>query len=223
MININNSLRKNVKSMKFSDCISIQKNEYSIVQLIPVRANRNTSTEQLAVMVNKMYKQVNQLVKIENKKLIIQQQFKLTFYINITKDKIQFYFLVPKVYLNKFKVKFREIWRNIEINEVDELPIDINDCSKYQLKYEYNDILSLNTDKRNNELLNANLTIISDLKDKEQVGIIYNFIPTSTRQNNYFHKKYKDNIERYRNGDNLKKHKKFEDYMIITIKNKIIL
>ena len=222
MININNSLRKNVKSMKFSDCISIQKNEYSIVQLIPVRANRNTSTEQLAVMVNKMYKQVNQLVKIENKKLIIQQQFKLTFYINITKDKIQFYFLIPKIYLNKFKVKFREIWRNIEINEVDELPIDINDCSKYQLKYEYNDILSLNTDKRNNELLNANLTIISDLKDKEQVGIIYNFIPTSTRQNNYFHKKYKDNIERYRNGDNLKKHKKFEDYMIITIKNIII-
>ena len=102
------------------------------------------------------------------------------------------------------------------------MPIDINDCSKYQLKYEYNDILSLNTDKRNNELLNANLTIISDLKDKEQVGIIYNFIPTSTRQNNYFHKKYKDNIERYRNGDNLKKHKKFEDYMIITIKNIII-
>ena len=41
-------------------------------------------------------------------------------------------------------------------------------------------------------------------------------------QNNYFHKKYKDNIERYRNGDNLKKHKKFEDYMIITIKNIII-
>ena len=71
--------------MKFSDCISIQKNEYSIVQLIPVRANRNTSTEQLATMVNKMYKQINQLVKIENKKLIIQQQFKLTFYINITK------------------------------------------------------------------------------------------------------------------------------------------
>ena len=222
MININNSLRKNVKSMKFSDCISIQKNEYSIVQLIPVRANRNNSTEQLAVMVNKMYKQVNQLVKIENKKLIIQQQFKLTFYINITKDKIQFYFLIPKIYLNKFKVKFREIWKNIEINEVDELPIDINDCTKYQLKYEYNDILSLNIDKRNNELLNANLTIISDLKDKEQVGIIYNFIPTSTRQNNYFHKKYKDNIERYRNGDNLKKHKKFEDYMIITIKNIII-
>ena len=217
-----NLSKRNVKSMKFSDCISIQKNEYSIVQLIPIRANRNNSTEQLAAMVNKMYKQVNQLVKIENKKLIIQQQFKLTFYINITKDKIQFYFLVPKVYLNKFKVKFREIWRNIEINEVDELPIDINDCSKYQLKYEYNDILSLNTDKRNNELLNANLTIISDLKDKEQVGIIYNFIPTSTRQNNYFHKKYKDNIERYRNGDNLKKHKKFEDYMIITIKNIII-
>ena len=222
MININNSLRKNVKSMKFSDCISIQKNEYSIVQLIPVRANRNTSTEQLATMVNKMYKQVNQLIKIENKKLIIQQQFKLTFYINITREKIQFYFLIPKIYLNKFKVKFREIWKNIEINEVDELPIDINNFSKYQLKYEYNDILSLNTDKRNNELLNANLTIISDLKDKEQVGIIYNFIPTSTRQNNYFHKKYKDNIERYRNGDNLKKHKKFEDYMIITIKNIII-
>ena len=76
MININNSIRKNIKSMKFSDCISIQKNEYSIVQLIPVRANRNTSTEQLATMVNKMYKQVNQLIKIENKKLIIQQQFK---------------------------------------------------------------------------------------------------------------------------------------------------
>ena len=214
--------KRNLKSMKVSDYISIQKNEYSIVQLIPIRANRNNSTEQLAVIVNKMYKQVNQLIKIENKKLIIRQQFKLTFYIHITKETIQFYFLVPNIYLNEFKVKFREIWRNIEINEVDELPININDCSKYQLKYEYNDILSLNIDKRNNELLNANLTIISDLKDKEQVGIIYNFIPTSNRENNYFHKKYKDNIEKFKAGGSLKKNKKFEDYLIIAIKNIII-
>ena len=214
--------KRNLKSMKVSDYISIQKNEYSIVQLIPIRANRNNSTEQLAVIVNKMYKQVNQLIKIENKKLIIRQQFKLTFYIHITKETIQFYFLVPNIYLNEFKVKFREIWRNIEINEVDELPININDCSKYQLKYEYNDILSLNIDKRNNELLNANLTIISDLKDKEQVGIIYNFIPTSNRENNYFHKKYKDNIEKFKSGGSLKKNKKFEDYLIIAIKNIII-
>ena len=66
----------------------------------------------------------------------------------------------------------------------------------------------MNTDKRNNELLNANLTIISDLKDKEQVGIIYNFIPTSAKQNNYFHKKYKDNIE-----------KKLEEIMAINLLN----
>ena len=182
MMNLN---KYQTKSMKLSKYISIQKNEYSIVQLIPIKANRNTSTEQIAMLVNKMYQNTEKILKTENRRLVIKHQYKLSFYIHITKKDIQFYFIIPKVFIGEYKVKFRELWRNVEIKEVDQLPININDCTKYQLKYKYDDCLSCNIDKRSNELLNANFTIVSELNEKEEAGIIYNFIPDSEKQSNY--------------------------------------
>ena len=40
---------------------------------------------------------------------------------HITKEKVQFYFIIPKAYLNQFKIKFQEVWKNIEIEEVDNI------------------------------------------------------------------------------------------------------
>lgn len=211
-----------VKSMKVSDYFEYRKCEYVYLQLIVTKSNRNNNTEQIASLVNKMFKKTNKYICQASKQLIIEERPKASFYIHITKDKVQFYFIIPKIFQNQFKIKFKEIWKNIEIKEVNSLPIEVNNCSKFDLHYKYDDSLSLAVDKRNNDLLNANMSIVDMLEENESVGIFYNFIPTSDKESNYFKSKtYKNAIARFKNGENLKKSKNYKDYSIIIIKNLI--
>ena len=219
---LDNVIYRKVKSMKVSDYFEYKKCEYAYLQLIVTKSNKNNNTEQIASLVNKMFKKTNKYICQASKRLIIEERPKASFYIHITKDKVQFYFIIPKIFQNQFKTKFKEIWKNIEIKEADNIPIDINSCSKFDLHYKYDDSLSLAVDKRNNDLLNANMSIVDMLEQNESVGIFYNFIPTSDKESNYFKSKtYKNAIARFKNGENLKKSKNYKDYSIIIIKNLI--
>ena len=209
---------KKVQSVPLSKLLEVKKAEYITVQLIPTKSNKNNATSSIATLINSMYVKVNKLITIENKKLIIKNTLKASYYIHITKRDVGFYFIIPKVHFIKFKSKFTEVWKNIEIREVDSIPIDPNECTKYQLRYSMNDSLSLSVDKRNNELLSSNMSVLEVLEQNECVGIFYNFIPTSEQESNYFKITYKEAIERYKNGENLKKSKNVIDLGIITLK-----
>ena len=206
------------KSMKLNDYVKIIKNEYVTVQIIPAKSNRNNNTDAIAQIINKMYLKANQLIIRENKKLIISTQAKVSYYIHITKDKVEFYFIIPKIHITKFKTKFIEVWKNVEVKEVDRIPIDLNKGTKYQLNYKYNDSLSLDVDKRSNDLLNANLSTLEILEAGESIGIFYNFIPTSEREINYFQVNHSEIINKYKNGNNLKKSKSIGDILILSIR-----
>ncbi len=176
------------KSIKLSEYFEIRKEEYITYQLIPTKSNKNNGTDNIASLINKMFIKADSLVKKEDKKLVIHTYLKASYYIHITKEEVQFFFIIPKIHSMKFRTKFKETWKYIEIKEVDKIPIDINTCSKYQLSYTQDDVLSLNVDKRNNDLLNANMAIVDILENDDVVGILYNFIPTGERENNYFKK-----------------------------------
>ena len=209
---------KKTKSIPMSKLVDFKRAEYVTVQLIPTKSNRNNTTSSIATLINSMYVKVNKLINIENKKLILKSTLKASYYIHITKKDVTFYFIIPKIHFMKFKSKFIEVWKNIEIREVDSIPIDPNECTKYQLKYSMNDSLSLSVDKRNNELLASNMSVLEVLEQDECVGIFYNFIPTSEQESNYFKITYKEAIERYKKGENLKKSKNIIDLGIITLK-----
>lgn len=206
------------KSMKLNDYVKVVKNEYVTVQIIPAKSNRNNNTDAIAQIINKMYLKANQLIIRENKKLIISTQMKASYYIHITKDKVEFYFIIPKIHITKFKTKFIEVWKNVEVKEVDRIPADINKGTKYQLNYKYNDSLSLDVDKRSNDLLNANLSTLEILESGESIGIFYNFIPTGERETNYFQVNHNEIINKYKNGNNLKKSKNIGDILISSIR-----
>ena len=78
MINLNVNIGK-VKSMKLSDYYEYRKCEYSIIQLIPTKSNRNNNTEQIASLINKMFKQSSKYIRQEGKRLIIEQNPKVSF------------------------------------------------------------------------------------------------------------------------------------------------
>lgn len=213
-----------IKSIKISDYFEIRNPKYEILKLTPIKSNRNTQTDKIAELVNKMYRKTDKLIYKENKKLIIEPQYKFMFYIHIEKHSVKFFAVIPKIYINQFKVKFRETWRNIQIDIVNELPININECSKFQLSYKNDDALSLKVDLRDNSLLNANMTIVDMLEENEFTGILYNFIPTSEKESNYFRSNtYPKAIQRYKNGENLKKSKNIKDLSVIALKNFISL
>jgi hypothetical protein len=200
-----------------------RKTEYCYIKLIPLKSNKNNNTEQIPLLVNKMFQQTYKYIRQEGRKIIIEQKPKVSFYIHIQKNKVQFYFVISKAYLNQFKIKFKEVWKNIEIKEVDNIPIDINSCTKFDLHYKFDDSLSLAVDKRSNDLLNANMTIVNMLEENEFTGVLYNFIPTSEKGSNYFRSNtYPKAIQRFKNGENLKKNKNLKDYSIILLKNIII-
>ena len=206
------------KSMKLNDYVKVVKNEYVTVQIIPAKSNRNNNTDAIAQIINKMYLKANQLIIRENKTLIISTQMIASYYIHITKDKVEFYFIIPKIHITKFKTKFIEVWKNVEVKEVDRIPVDINKGTKYQLNYKYNDSLSLDVDKRSNDLLNANLSTLEILEAGESIGIFYNFIPTGERETNYFQVNHNEIINKYKNGNNLKKSKNIGDILISSIR-----
>ena len=213
-----------IKSMKISDYFEIKNPEYEILKLTPTKSNRNTQTDKIAELINKMHRKTDKLIYKENKKLIIEPQYKFMFYIHIEKHSVKFFAVIPKIYVNQFKVKFRETWRNIQIDIADELPININDCSKFQLSYKNDDTLSLKVDLRDNSLLNANLSIVDIMEEGEIISILYNFIPTSSKESNYFRSNtYPRTISRYKSGENLKKSKNIKDLSVIALKNFISL
>ena len=211
-------IKKKTESIKLSKYIEIQKAEYTHIQVIPSKSCRNTNTDKILVLANTMYKKLDRFIRIENKKLIITSKLKLSYYIHITKRCTEFYFIVPTVFYSQVKTKLSETWKNVEIKKVNALPININDCTKYQLSYKLNDVLSLNVDKRSNSLLNANLSVLEILQDDEAVGIFYNFIPMSQKEQNYFKISSQEALNNFRKGINLKKSKNIVDLGVISLK-----
>lgn len=211
-------IKRKAESIKLSKYIEVQKAEYTHIQVIPSKSCKNTNTDKILVLANTMYKKLDKLVRIENKKLIITSKLKLSYYIHITKSSTEFYFIVPTVFYNQVKTKLSETWKNVEIKKVNALPVDINSCIKYQLSYKLNDVLSLNVDKRSNSLLNANLSVLEILQDQESVGIFYNFIPMSQKEQNYFKISSQEALNNFKQGMNLKKTKNIVDLGVISLK-----
>ena len=207
-------------SIPISKYFEIKNQEYIHLKLIPTKSIKNNKTHDILRLVNKMFISLNKLICIEDKKLVIKTQLKASYYVYITKEKINFYFIVPKIFYSKFKVKFKEVWKSVEIEELDNIPL-IENGIQYQLMYKKKDFFSTNADMRNNELLNANMTIIELLQSDEEISILYNFIPTSEKQLNYFKascqkfiKEYKESSVKYTSNKLLNIVIKILDYSI---------
>lgn len=77
-----------LKSIPIAKYFEIQNQEYVYLKLIPSKSIRNNRTYSILELVNKMYINLNKLIKIEDNKLIIRTQLKASYYIHITKEKL---------------------------------------------------------------------------------------------------------------------------------------
>lgn len=182
-----------MKSIKLSEFVQVHKPEYLFLKLTPNNSIRNQSTHKIAKSIASIHRNIFQTVKKEDAKILklfkkemligirysAEVPAKVSYYIYIEKNKVEFYFVIPKNYMTLIKEKISDSWSNITVKEVDQLPSFSDNATKYQLTYSKEDALSLATDRRNDDLLRSKLNVVDVMEEGDKVGVFYNFIPTT--------------------------------------------
>lgn len=195
-----------IKTLKFSDCIKLTKPKYRYLKIIPHTSCKNNKADEIASYVNYMYKKLNKRMIKSEKGLIVESKCKLSYYIYITKNDASFYFIVPEYHLEMIKNKIYNSWsKKVNVVEVNEIPRFTDDSSKCQMTYKNVDGLSLAVDKRDNDLLASNLSVITSMKNDDAVGIIYNFMPSSNRDSRVWLTRYEEDYEKFRSNKNIER------------------
>ena len=198
-------LKKKNYNIKMSDYFKMNRPEYVYLKLIPCSSIKNNKTGDIVSVINKTYTSVIDRFKKENKGFTYTvENNKTSFIVDIQKDNASFYILIPKLHLKQFSQKLTDVFGKITIEEVEPLKIK-KDCTKYSLYTAKDDSLSLAIDKRDNDLLSSNLSIMDILEDGDRVTIAYNFIPVSKYQKEEFKNYHQKMLSKYYDGVSLDK------------------
>ncbi|MBZ9688397.1 hypothetical protein G9F72_018875 [Clostridium estertheticum] len=189
--------------MKISQYFQIRKPQYIFLKLIPDTSIRNYNSTNIAKSISHMYKGVIDRIKKEEKHFVFETPIKCSYLIDITKDDVSFYFIIPSQYVSIIKEKIQETFKKVAIEEVTEIKEFSQDALKYQMNYK-KDVVSLAVNKSSNEPLNSLFNIIDVLEEEDRIGIFYNFIPCSQRP---FTKEYNDTMLKIKDNKPIDKEK----------------
>ncbi|HZG83813.1 hypothetical protein [Paenibacillus sp.] len=182
-----------MKSVPIRNVLQVVRPEYAFLRLKPNNSIRNQATHKIARAIATLYKNILENVKREEEKLIkvLGREFllgtrysvtapaKVSYYVYMERQRIEFYFIVPRQHLSFLREKITDVWTGVTIEEVDALPEFGVGATKLQLHYEKEDALSLATDRRNNDLLLSNLNVVELLEEGDKAAVFYNFLPGS--------------------------------------------
>jgi hypothetical protein len=199
-----------MKSITFTKYLQVSHPEYVYLKIKPNNAVRNQGTYKIARAIASLYKTALSNIKIEEHKLIkaFGREFvlgtkyrytlpaKVGYYIYMEQRKVEFFFIVPRQHLSYLREKLSDVWGQVTIEEVSELPGFSTKATRYELVYEKEDALSMATDRRNNDLLTSNLNAVELLEEGDKLAIMYNFIPTSQLSWRHLYKATIDKVNR---------------------------
>lgn len=192
--------------------------DYMYLKLLPTPSLKNETTDKIALRVNLLYKSFNDRKKNKDKGKFLAEQQKLGIYTRITKDNISFYAIVPKFFYTEFRTACENAWKGINIEEVDEIPNSFdNGYTETNLSTKKSNALSLRVNKTDNFLLSSVLSVVDILQEDEEVGIYYNFIPTSSVSRKDCRSTFKEDIDRYRKNFSVDKEKTAFGYLKNTV------
>lgn len=213
------------KSIALSDYFRIVNPQYTYLKLVPNYSVKNTQTDLIAKTIANMYKPILKCIKGDRERVVralgkdfllstrysLHTYSKVMYYIYISKEETAFYFVVPTEYARLLRESILNVWSTITIKEVLSLPTFKPTCTKFQMAYSHEDALSINADKRSNELLSHTLNIIDVLSEKDKIAIVYNFMPITQFG---WQNEYKTTIEKVKNGIPATKNKLNPKYLL---------
>ena len=214
MKNGDNFMKNKQISIKISDYFQINKPNYTYLKLIPNTSVKNNKACNIAEIINNVYVEINERFKRKNKGFSYDLPSKVMFIIDINKYNADFYLVIPSIHVKEFNQKLTEVFGKITIEEVDNIKGISSDCTKYSLSYAKDDSLSLCVDKRDNDLLSANLSVMDVMQDDDRVVILYNFIPQSKIALNAWKQYHINMMKQYQEGKSLDKSLTFNKVLI---------
>lgn len=168
------------KSIALDKYFELVKPKYKYIQIIPHKSIRNYNSSNIAKTIANTYKSLNKQIRIEQRKLFFETNFKISYIIDIHLNDVGFYFLVPVPFLSTMIEKIKEIWSKATIKVLDEGLKSFSDNAEYfELGYKKEDALSLQVDRKSNEPLNSILNVMDIMHEDDRVTILYNFLPSS--------------------------------------------
>ncbi len=215
-----------MKSLKLSDYFSMINPEYSYLKMTPNNSLKNNQTDKIALSIASLA--YSALIRTEKgfiwhlpfgrnrlfpTQLSVINPAKVSYYIYLTKTSAEFYFIIPTLSLSIIKEKIRSVWTTVTMREVEKnmLPTFTSDATAHSLSYTQEDALSLVSDKRDDDLLSANLNLLNVLEEDDKVGIFYNFIPTNQ---NWWRSTYRNTINKVKASESTEKEKGNLNYLL---------
>lgn len=168
------------QAMLLSKYIEIVKPTYATLQIIPHSSIRNYNSSNIAKMVSTMYQSIKKSIKRIERKYFVESRVKCSYMIDIYKDNVNFYFVVPEQYHLIAKEKISSVWPQATIERVPEIPEFAHEnTTTYQMKYAKMDAFSLDVNRKSNYPLNNILNVIDIMETEDRVAVFYNFQPCS--------------------------------------------
>lgn len=193
-----------MKSIPVSKYFEIVHPEYVYLRLIPLKSIRNYDSDKIVLAIASTYKTILQRIRRKSKKFFFHVQSKAAYYIYVEKGKVEFYFLIPRVWLTLIKEKIGDTWHGITLQQVESLPTFEADSLRYCMAYRKEDALSLAADRRSNTLLTSLLSTIDIMESGDKIGIFYNFVPCDQQS---WRAHYDSTIQKLRDGLPIEKEK----------------
>lgn len=197
MLNFSLDNFKKVHAITMSDYFKIIHSTYIYLKVTPDTSIRNYNSALIAKTIQTLYKKLWQRINRETRPWTLESPVKISFYIYIEKNNVEFFFIVPERYQDLFREKISEVWGRATISNVDDIPRFSKNATTYEMLYKAEDSLSLSLDKKCNEPLNAIFNVLDIIHESDRLGIFYNFIPTSQRS---WRKEHDRTIQRIRNN-----------------------
>ncbi|ASS64700.1 hypothetical protein [Paenibacillus sp. RUD330] len=199
-----------MKGIPFTQLLQVVRPEYAFLRIKPNNAVRNQGTHRIARAIAALYKgalanikaEEQRVIKVLGREFVVGTRYswtlpaKVSYFVYMEQKKVEFYFIVPRPHLSYLREKMSDVWGQVTIEEVKELPAFGEGATRYELIYEKEDALSLAVDRRSNDLLNSNLNAVELLEEGDRLGVFYNFLPGSQLSWRHLYKATIDKVNR---------------------------
>lgn len=200
-----------VQTMPFDTFIKVVKPTYAYLKLIPDTSVRNYNSNNLAKMIANMYQGISRRIYKQEKTYCFKSPMRCSYFIDIHKQDVSFYFVVPTQYESIAREKITSTWPRVTIEKVEGLQEFGDNKVAYQLNYKKEDALSLHVDNRSNVLLSSILNVVDIMEEDDRVGIFYNFVPCNQR---YWGSEYKNTMDKWKQYQPLDRNKLSPSYLL---------
>ena len=205
--------------IKHSDIINPK---YSYFKLIPSSAISNYDSSELVLITNDLFKSIRDRIHTFEMNVFFEKRTSIRYLMDISDNRVEFFYIIPEAYKNIAIETIGKIWNGrCTVQEVSKSSIRVlNDPSIYEIRYKYEDSLSIKTDKKSNIFLAKALNIIEIMEEGDSVQLAVNLMPYKRTQKEW--KTYCDDIyDRYKKNLSIEKNKIGFEYIISLLTSSI--